>query len=64
MCVPGWEDYPSKASMPLLLEWVQHHLLLGVDHVFMGAVLGWGSEHMDRLRHVLSSFIDVSAVVW
>ena len=36
LCVPGWEDLPSKASMPLLVEWAQHHLLQGVDHIFIG----------------------------
>ena len=38
MCVPGWEDAPSKASLPIFLEFFQHHFLLGVDHIFTGVL--------------------------
>jgi hypothetical protein len=35
LCVPEWSDSPNKVTLPRLLEFLQHHLLLGVDHIFM-----------------------------
>jgi hypothetical protein len=35
LCVPEWGDSPNKVTLPPLLEFLQHHLLLGVDHIFM-----------------------------
>ena len=35
LCVPEWGDSPNKVTLPRLLEFLQHHLLLGVDHIFM-----------------------------
>ena len=58
MCVPGWEDEPSKATLPLFLEWFQHHILLGVDHIFSAVTFGWESKHMHTINRALSSFID------
>ena len=58
MCVPGWEDEPSKASLPLLMEWIQHHILLGVDHIFSAVTFSWQSKHMHTINRALSSFID------
>jgi hypothetical protein len=58
MCVPGWEDEPSKANLPILLEWIQHHILLGVDHIFSAMTFSWESKHMHSMRKILGSFID------
>ena len=58
MCVPGWEDAPSKVSLPIFLEWIQHHIHMGVSHIFAGAAFGWDSKHMHSITRVLSSFID------
>ena len=58
MCVPGWEDEPSKVVLPLFLEWIQHHILLGVDHIFSAVTFSWKSKHMHAIRKILSSFID------
>ena len=58
MCVPGWEDKPSKASLPLLMEWIQHHILLGVDHIFSAVTYSLESKHMHTINRALSSFID------
>lgn len=62
MCVPGLERIPSQKNMPANLEFIQHHLLLGVQHIFIGAVLGKDSPHMARLRQILESFIDDGSV--
>lgn len=39
MCVPGWEDLPTKASMPLLVEWTQHHLMQGEVRPYLSPAL-------------------------
>lgn len=57
MCVPGWETPPSKQSLPLYLEFIQHHLSLGVDHFFFGILFGYDSIHMKTILRVLESYI-------
>ena len=57
MCVPGLETPPSKTTLPLYLEFVQHHMLLGVDHFFLSALFSWTSPHMKLLLRVFDSFI-------
>ena len=58
MCVPGLEDIPSKTSLPLFLEWIQHHILMGASHIFAGAKFGWSTYNMQLLTRVMKSFID------
>jgi hypothetical protein len=58
MCVPGWEDKPSKISLPIFMEWIQHHLLLGVSHIFTGTLFGWDSHHMATILKAVGSFIE------
>lgn len=58
MCVPGLEDIPSKTSLPLFLEWIQHHILMGASHIFVGAKFGWSTYNMQLLIRVMKSFID------
>ena len=58
MCVPGWEDTPSKTSLPVFLEWIQHHIHMGASHIFAGVAFDWGSPHMQSINRILSSFVD------
>ena len=58
MCVPGWEDAPSKATLPIFYEWIQHHLLMGAYHIFTAMTMSWNSSSLELTRRVLSSFID------
>ena len=58
LCVPGWEDTPSKFDLPVLLEWIQHHVLMGASHIFAGVAFGWDSKHMHTINRIVSSFID------
>lgn len=57
ICVPGTRQFPSKATLPLFLEFVSHHLLLGVDHIHLPLLLGWNSPHMARFMDVFRSYI-------
>lgn len=58
MCVPGWEDMPGKMTLPIFLEWIQYHLLLGVSHIFTAATFGWDSHYMATILNTVGSFID------
>ena len=62
MCVSGWDTLPDKKSISLFLEWIQHHVLLGVDHIFTGVAFSWDSEHMQIIRKLSRSFIDEELV--
>eukprot|EP01036_Dinobryon_divergens_P038993 gene38993-51282_t len=62
MCVPGLESAPNRQDLPLYLEFVQHHLLLGVDHMFLVNTFGWDSIHMKRFVQMFHSFIDEGTV--
>jgi hypothetical protein len=57
MAVPGMETPPDKDSLPLYLEFVQHHIVLGVQHFFLGSLFSWDSIHMERLMRFLESYI-------
>ena len=58
MSAAGWMDVPRKSTLPYLLEFIQHHLLLGFSHVYMSTKFHWKSPHMNKLLRVLKSFID------
>lgn len=62
LCVPGLESPISKSSLPLYLEFVQHHLLIGVDHVFVTALFGWDSPNMKLLLRVFEQYIQEGKV--
>jgi hypothetical protein len=62
ICAPGLETPASALILPLYLEFVQHHLLLGVDHIFLSASFGWESEHMIRLLQIFRSYIEEGKV--
>lgn len=59
-CVPGVR--PAKAGraevgMTMLLEFVEHLLLLGVQHVTLGVVLDVESLHMERQLLLLQKYL-------
>ena len=58
MCVPGWEDLPSKASLPIFFEFFEHHYLIGIDHIFTGILFGWESTHTKTILHIFGDYID------
>ena len=51
---------PNKVTLPPLLEFLQHHLLLGVDHIFM-SFRPRGDDEI-TLRKYLDSFISEGSV--
>ena len=58
VCVPGFDTPPTARRLALLTEFIQHHLLLGVDHFYFPVTISWDSQHMAVLLRVLKSYID------
>lgn len=57
LCVSGMSSSPVLEDMARLLEWVQHHVLLGVTHIFLSVRFAWGSENMKTTLLTLRHFI-------
>jgi hypothetical protein len=57
MCVPGLESPPSKTLLPALIEFIEHHIQLGVSHIFITALFNWNSIHMDSFLRLFDSYI-------
>jgi hypothetical protein len=58
LCVPGTRLLAHKTALPMLLEFVSHHHLLGVDHIYLPVTLGWNSPLMTNFVGVFKSYID------
>ena len=57
ICIPGSQRKPSKEALPLVLEYVSHHLLIGASHITLPVSLPWGSPDMNRYIDVLQTYI-------
>jgi hypothetical protein len=73
LIAPGIESVLSKKSIALYLEFIQHHLNVGVDHIFLSAAYSWpsgqnqtsshsGDNNMDTLLRFLQPYIDEGKV--
>ncbi len=62
LCVPGMESALTRQTLPLYLEFVQYHLLLGVNHIFIAASYTWDSPDMEILLRVMRKYIDEGKV--
>jgi Glycosyltransferase family 92 len=62
MCVPGLDSPPARKNLAIYLEFIQHHLLMGVDHIHGSLTFTWGSEHMTRYVRLLRSYISEGLV--
>jgi hypothetical protein len=58
MCVPGVESPLSQLTVTRYAEFFQHHLLLGVEHFFVGGTYAWNGKNMGNLLALLHTFID------
>ena len=57
MSVPGIESTVSQFTLPMYLEFLQHHYLLGVEHVFMAGSYAWNGAMMSNFLVATQSFI-------
>jgi hypothetical protein len=62
LSIPGLDFPVSRRSIAIYLEFVQHHLLLGVQHIFLTTAFGWKSKTMKILLRVFQSYIDEGSV--
>jgi hypothetical protein len=62
ICVSGVRQLPSKRALPVILEFVSHHLNIGVEHIYLPISVGWTSDHMKRFIGVFQSYIDEGRV--
>ena len=68
MITPTFFIWPSSRqpllpqNLPLYLEFIQHHLLMGASHIFITAAFAWGGNIMKSLQRVLRSFIEDGSV--
>ena len=62
MAVPGINYAPSRYALAQTLEFVQHHRLMGVQHMFLATSIGHDTADMRLLLRVLRSFIDDGSV--
>ena len=53
---------PTPQSLPLYLEFLQHHLLMGASHIFLSAPFPWGGSIMTNIQRILRSFIEDGSV--
>jgi hypothetical protein len=62
LCLSGKTTSPFVDSVALLLEFIQHHLLLGVQHLFLSVRYAWDSQNMHSLLLALRYFIEQKRV--
>jgi hypothetical protein len=62
ICVPSTNQIPSKNELPLFLEFVSHHLLIGVSHIHLPVNFEWNSVHMNRYIDVFKTYIQEGKV--
>ena len=58
LCASGWSYEPTKTTLPSLLEFLQHHILQGVDHIFTTSVFKWHTPRSQLFERLMSSFIE------
>ena len=58
MSVPGLESPLSQRTLPMYAEFLQHHYLLGVEHIFVAAAYAWNGKNMADFLTSMHSFID------
>jgi hypothetical protein len=57
------ETFPNRQSLPVTLEFIEHHLLMGFQRVFVASPFDWRSKHTRRYQRILKSYIRNNQVV-
>jgi hypothetical protein len=58
MAVPGIESPISQKNLPMYAEFMQHHYLLGVQHMFWAVTYAWNGLNMANFLTAFRPFID------
>ena len=56
--MPATNQHPYKTVLPMFMEFVSHHVLLGADHVYFPVPFGWGSRDMNAFAAVFQSYVE------
>lgn len=62
LCMPGTRLLPTRKHLPIFIEFVSHHLLIGFDHVYFPVPYSWDSIRMRILLTIFKSYIDEGKV--
>ena len=57
VCVPGSDKEPNRSELPLYLEFISHHLLIGAGHIHLPVPFPEDSVQMNRLTSIFKSYI-------
>ena len=57
ICVPATSQAPTKDSLPVYLEFISHHLLIGASHIHLPVPFGWNSIEMYKFVTIFQSYI-------
>jgi hypothetical protein len=49
-------------SLGLYLEFIQHHINMGVSHIFITVAFAWGGEIMNKLLRIFRTYIEDGSV--
>ena len=63
ICIPFSSREPTRSTLPMYLEFVSHHLLLGASHINLPLPFGWNSLAMKRFTNIFQSYIDEGMIV-
>ena len=63
ICIPCSSKEPTLSTLPMYLEFVSHHLLLGASHINLPLPFGWNSHAMNRFTDIFQSYIDEGTIV-
>lgn len=57
VCVTTSNEEPSKDTLPLMIEFISHHLLIGASHISLPVPYPWNSPSMNRISEIFQSYI-------
>ena len=57
MCVTTTNEAPSKENLPLFVEFISHHLLIGASHISLPVPYPWNSPSMNQITEIFQTYI-------
>ena len=57
ICVTTSNERQSRENLPLFVEFISHHLLIGASHISLPVPFPWNSPSMNRYSEVFQSYI-------
>eukprot|EP01031_Cornospumella_fuschlensis_P039335 gene39335-47878_t len=62
LCMPCMKKAISRNNLPLILEFIAHHLNVGFDHISWAYGFSFNSKHMENLLFILRDYINEKRV--